>query len=157
MVFSGDLGSSDQPIIRDPSKIEEGDLLWLESTYGNRLHKSKEETTEELLKIIRKEIQDGSKVVIPAFAIGRTQEVIYPLSELIRKGLLPSIPVYVDSPLAISATEIYKKNSDYFDQETQEILSQGENPLELPEIIYTRSTEESKAINEDSRPGIIIS
>ena len=157
LVFSGDLGSLDQPIIKDPTKIEKGDVLWLESTYGNRLHKSREETVNELLKIIQEAIRDQAKVVIPAFAVERTQDIIYTLGQLIRKDLIPSIPVYIDSPLAISATKIFHKNSDYFDEETKALLLAGENPLELPEIIYTHTTEESKAINEDSRPGIIIS
>jgi metallo-beta-lactamase family protein len=157
LVFSGDLGGLNQPLVRDPSKIEEGDVLWLESTYGNRLHKSKEETEKELLTIIRESIRDQAKVVIPAFAVERTQDIVYTIGRWMRGGLVPSLPVYIDSPLAVSATEIFGRNSDCFDQETQEILSRGENPLELPEIVYTQSTEESKAINEDSRAGIIIS
>jgi metallo-beta-lactamase family protein len=157
LVFSGDLGSRGQPIVRDPFPVGEGDALWLESTYGNRLHKSREETVEEFLKIVREAIREQAKVVIPAFAIERTQDIIYTIGQLIRKGLIPSLPVYIDSPLAISATEIFKKNSDCFDQETKALLLGGEDPLELPEILYTQSTEESKAINEDSRPGIIIS
>jgi len=157
LVFSGDLGSSDQPIIRDPSLVEEGDVLWLESTYGNRLHKSREETVQELLGIIQNAIRHQAKVIIPAFAVERTQDIIYTIGQLIREGLIPSVPVYIDSPLAISATEIFKRNSDCFDEETKALLLGGENPLELPEIIYTQTTEESKAINEDTRPGIIIS
>ncbi len=157
LIFSGDLGNFDQPIVRDPSVVEEGDVLWLESTYGDRLHRSKEETVQELLKIIREAIAHQAKVVIPAFAVGRTQDIIYTLGQSIRRGALPPIPVYIDSPLAISATEIFKKNSDCFDRETQEILSGGENPLDIPGIRYTRTTEESKAINEDSRPGVIVS
>src|SRR4030043_2160928 len=157
MVFSGDLGSSDQPIIRDPSRVEEGDVLWLESTYGNRLHKSREETVNELLKIIQEAIRDQAKVVIPAFAVERTQDIIYTIGQLIRKDLIPSIPVYIDSPLAISATEIFHRNPDCFDEETKGLLLGGEDPLELPQIKYTRTTEESKAINEDPRSGIIIS
>ncbi len=157
LVFSGDLGSPNQPIVRDPTWIEEADLLWLESTYGDRLHKSRDETVQELLQIIRQAIRDQAKVIIPAFAVERTQDVIFTLGQLIRKGLIPSIPVYIDSPLAISATEIFKRNSDCFDRETQEILSSGENPLALSQLIYTRTTEESRAINGDSRPGIIIS
>ena len=157
LVFSGDLGCSGQPIVRDPSRVEEGDLLWLESTYGNRLHKSREETTEELLKIIQQAIRDQAKVVIPAFAIGRTQEVIYIIGELIRKGSIPSVPVYVDSPLAISATEIFNRNPEHFDEETRALLRGGESPLELPEIVCTQTTEASKAINEDPRAAIIIS
>jgi metallo-beta-lactamase family protein len=157
LVFSGDLGNSGQPIVRDPTWIKEADLLWLESTYGNRFHKSREETVQELLKIIQEAIAHPSKVIIPAFAVDRTQNIIYTLGEFMRERLIPSIPVYIDSPLAISTTEIFKKNSDCFDRETKEIISQGGNPLDLPEIIYTRTTEESKAINEDERPGIIIS
>jgi metallo-beta-lactamase family protein len=157
LVFSGDLGSPDQPIVRDPTWIEEADLLWLESTYGDRLHKSRDETVQELFQIIRQAIQDQAKVIIPAFAVERTQDVIFTLGQLIRKGLIPSIPVYIDSPLAIAATEIFKRNPDCFDRETREILSSGENPLALSQLIYTRTTEESRAINGDSRPGIIIS
>jgi len=157
IIFSGDLGNFDQPIVRDPSIIEEGDVLWLESTYGDRFHKSREETVQELLKIVQEAISHRAKVVIPAFAVERTQDIVYTLGQAIRSGTLPLIPVYIDSPLAISATEIFKKNSDCFDQETQDILSGGENPLEIPGIRYTRTTEESKAINEDTRPGIIVS
>jgi metallo-beta-lactamase family protein len=157
LIFSGDLGNSDQPIIRDPSIVEEGDVLWLESTYGNRLHKSREETVQELLKIVQEAIAHQAKVVIPAFAVERTQDIIYTLGEFIREGSIPSIPVYIDSPLAISATEIFKRNADCFDQETKVLLSGGENPLEIPGIIYTQTTEESIAINENPRAGIIIS
>jgi metallo-beta-lactamase family protein len=157
IVFSGDLGNFDQPIVRDPSIIEEGNVLWLESTYGDRLHKSREETVEELLRIVQEAISHRAKVVIPAFAVERTQDIIYTLGQSVRSGALPPIPVYIDSPLAISATEIFKKNSDCFDRETQKILSGGDNPLEIPGILYTRTTEESKAINEDLGPGIIVS
>ena len=157
LVFSGDLGQAHRPLVRDPSTIEEADILWLESTYGDRFHKSREETEQELLQIIQDAIDHQSKVIIPAFAVDRTQAVIYTLGEFIRKKLIPSIPVYIDSPLAISATEIFKKNSDCFDEETRNILLGGEDPLELPQIVYARTTEESKAINEDSRSGIIIS
>jgi metallo-beta-lactamase family protein len=157
LVFSGDLGNWNQPIVRDPFSMVGGDVLWLESTYGNRLHKSREETVQEFLRIVQESIHHQAKVVIPAFAVERTQDIIYTIGQLIRKGLIPSIPVYIDSPLAISATEIFKRNSDCFDQETKELLLGGEDPLELPEMIYTQTTEESKAINEDSRPGIIIS
>ncbi len=157
LVFSGDLGGSGQPIVRDPATVEEADVLWLESTYGDRLHKSREETVNELLKIIQEAIRDHAKVVIPAFAVERTQDIIYTIGQLMRKGLIPPLPVYIDSPLAISATEIFNRNSDCFDEETKGILLGGGNPLELPEILYTQTTQESKAINEDSRPGIIIS
>lgn len=157
LIFSGDLGNFDQPILRDPSIVEEGDILWLESTYGDRLHKTREETVEELLKIVQEALAHRAKVVIPAFAVERTQDIIYTLGQFIREGSIPPIPIYIDSPLAISATEIFKKNPDCFDRETQDLLSGGENPLDLPGILYTRTTEESKAINEDPGPGIIVS
>jgi len=157
IIFSGDLGNLDQPFLRDPTIMEQGDVLWLESTYGDRLHKTREETVRELLKIIQEAVADQAKVVIPAFAIERTQDIIYTLGQFIREGAIPPIPVYIDSPLAISATEIFKKNSDCFDKETQDLLLGGENPLDLPSIHYTQTTEESKAINKDSRPGIIVS
>jgi len=88
--------------------VKEGDVLWLESTYGNRLHKSREETLQELLEIVREAIEHQAKVVIPAFAVERTQDIIYTIGQSIRKGLIPSIPIYIDSPWAISATEIFK-------------------------------------------------
>ena len=157
LVFSGDLGSLNQPLVRDPSKIERGDVLWLESTYGNRFHKSRKETVNELSKIIQEAICDQAKVVIPAFAVGRTQDIIYTIGQLIREGAISPIPIYIDSPLAISATEIFQRNSDCFDEETKALLLGGRNPLEPPEIVYTRTMEESKAINEDSRAGIIVS
>ena len=157
LVFSGDLGNSNQPIVRDPAWIEEADVLWVESTYGDRLHRSRDETVQELLQIIQQAIRDQAKVVIPAFAVERTQNIIFTLHQFLGKGLLPSVPVYIDSPLAISATEIFKRNTDCFDQETRDLLLGGDNPLELPQLAYTRTTEESRAINEDARTGIIIS
>jgi len=156
LVFSGDLGGLGQPIVKDPAVIEEGDVLWLESTYGDRLHRSKEETVTELLGILQEAIRSRAKVIIPAFAIERTQDIIFIIGQFMRKGRIPSVPVYLDSPLAISATEIFQRNQESFDQETKDLLLGGENPLEPPEIICTRTTEESKKINEDKRPGIII-
>lgn len=157
LVFSGDLGNSDLPIVRDPSPIEEGDVVFIESTYGDRQHRTREETVQELLAILQDAIRHGSKVIIPAFAVERTQDIVYTIGQLIRTGSIPSIPVYIDSPLAISATEIFKKNSDCFDEETRAILLGGQSPLEYSEIVYARTTEDSKAIDEDKGPGVVIS
>jgi metallo-beta-lactamase family protein len=157
LVFSGDLGSPGAPLVRDPAFIEEGDFLWLESTYGNRLHKSREETVREFLGILRETIANQGKVIIPAFAVERTQDILYTLSGFFREGLIPPLPVYLDSPLAISATEIFRRNADCFDEETRHLLREGRDPLALPGLVYTRTVEESRAINEDTRPGIIIS
>jgi metallo-beta-lactamase family protein len=157
LVFSGDLGSPGAPLVRDPAFIEEGDFLWLESTYGNRLHKSREETVRELLGILREAIASQGKVIIPAFAVERTQDILYTLAGFFREGLIPPLPVYIDSPLAISATEIFRRNADCFDDETRQLLREGNDPLALPGLVCTRTVEESRAINEDTRPGIIIS
>lgn len=157
LVFSGDLGGLDQPLVRDPSIVEEANILWLESTYGNRLHKSRRETVEEFLEIIKDAIKEKGKVIIPAFAVEKAQDIIYTIGQFIREGFIPEIPVYIDSPLAISATEIFKKNSECFDEETKRLILDNQNPLEPSWLIYTKSIEESKAINEDLRPGVIIS
>lgn len=157
LVFSGDLGNRNQPIVRDPTPIEGGDLVWLESTYGDRLHKSREGTVAEFLGILQEAIANRSKVIIPAFAVERTQDILYTIGQFLRDHLIPPVPIYIDSPLAIAATEVFKRNADSFDQEMGELLRKGESPLELPEIVLAQTTEESKAINEDGRPGIIIS
>ena len=155
--FSGDIGRRKLPLIRDPILPDRADVLMMECTYGDKQHRDPELAYEELRQVATRTLERRGKVIIPAFAVERTQDIIYTLGQFIREGLIPSIPVYIDSPLAISATEIFKKNSDYFDRETEQILSGGDDPLDLPEMIYTRTTEKSKAINEDKGAGIIIS
>jgi metallo-beta-lactamase family protein len=157
VVFSGDIGNWKQPIIRDPSFIEEADYLVIESTYGNRLHKSIEDTERELVEIVKKAIQDQEKVIIPAFAVERTQDLIYILGDLARRGLLSFIPVYIDSPLATAATEVFKRYPNYFDDESRVIMENGRSPLDLPGLIFTRTSEESKKINEKKEAAIVIS
>jgi metallo-beta-lactamase family protein len=156
LVFSGDVGRQRQPIIRDPQPIEEAKVLFLESTYGDRLHKTEEDTRQEFLSIINQAVQDGEKVIVPAFAVGRTQEILYLLHAFHRKRQLPKIPVYVDSPLAIAATEIFKKHPECFDEEARALLRQGDEPLDLPQLVLVRSTEDSKAINETKGAAIVI-
>ena len=143
-------------IVPDPDIIEEADFLFVESTYGNRQHKSLEESKAELLSAILEGIKNGEKIIIPAFAIERTQELLYILHEFRKNGQYPSIPVFLDSPLAISATEIFKKFPEYFDEEMTRLLDQGETPLALPELKYSRTAEESMAINQHKGPAIII-
>jgi len=155
-VFSGDIGRQDALIVPDPDIIEEADFLFVESTYGNRQHKSLEESKSELLSAIQEGIKNGEKIIIPAFAIERTQEILYILHEFRKNGQYPSVPVYLDSPLAISATEIFKKFPEYFDEEMTRLLDQGETPLALPELKYSRTAEESMAINQQKGPAIII-
>ncbi len=156
LVFSGDLGSTDQPIIRNPTYIKEADVVFIESTYGNRLHKSKKGTYQELKEVIIAAHQDGGNVVIPAFAVERTQEVLYVLNELYHEKQIPHMDVYVDSPLAISATEIFANHPECFDEATIAKLRTGDHPLEFPGMHFSRSAEESMALNEIKKGAIII-
>lgn len=156
VIFSGDIGRKEALIVADPDIIEEADFLFVESTYGDRQHKTQEESQSELVSAIKEGIKNGEKIIIPAFAIERTQEILYLLHEFRKNGQIPSIPVYLDSPLAISATEIFKKFPEYFDDEMTRLVAQGENPLNLPELIYSRTAEESMAINRQKGSAIII-
>jgi len=158
MVFSGDIGRPSQLIIKDPSTVTEADFLFLESTYGNRNHKDEDASLDELAEAIRYSYDRGEKVIIPAFAVERTQEIIYSLHLLAKEGRLPpDMPVYVDSPLAIKATEIFQKYSAYFDEQALALLKNGENPLSLPQLHFTETTEASMAINESRGPAVVIS
>jgi metallo-beta-lactamase family protein len=156
MVFSGDLGKKNQLIVQDPQEIFDADYLFLESTYGNRLHRSLDESKEELLEAIQYAVSHKEKVLIPAFAVERTQEILYILGEFQRAGRLPKIPIFVDSPLAIKATEIFRKNKKYYDEEAQAILDRGYDPFNMPNVRYSATTEESRAINETKGSAIII-
>ncbi|MBN1500394.1 MAG: MBL fold metallo-hydrolase [Spirochaetes bacterium] len=157
IVFSGDLGPDDQAIIKNAEVLDDADILLIESTYGDRLHKSKTDTYAEFEKIINDAYNKQGNIIIPSFAVERTQEIIYTLGFLFREGKIPKIPVYIDSPLAISATEIFRKNPDCFDEATKTMLSRGESPLNFPNLTYTRSTQESKDLNKKAKGAIIIS
>ncbi len=156
IVFSGDIGKNDQLIVRDPHEIFDADYLFLESTYGNRLHRSFEQSKEELLEAIQFSVSHNEKIIIPAFAVERTQEILYILGEFHRQGLLPNIPIYLDSPLAIKATEIFRKNKAYYDKEAQAIVDQGYDPFDMPSLHFTPATKDSMAINESIGSAIII-
>ena len=157
IVFSGDLGRKDQLIVRDPHEIIDADYVFIESTYGDRLHRSFEDSKDEFLDAIRYSVSCGEKIVIPAFAVERTQEIIYVLSDFCRQGLIPDIPVYLDSPLAIKATEIFRENKKCYDQEAKAIVDQGYDPFDMPNLRFTLTTRESMAINETPGSAIIIS
>lgn len=157
VVFSGDIGPKDQAIICDPQVVEDADILLVESTYGDRLHKKKSDTYEEFKTIINEAYNRKGNIIIPAFAIERTQEIIYTLSKLLKEGQIPSMPIYIDSPLAISATEIFKRNKDLFDDEMRKRILTGDSPLEFQNLHYTRSTDESKWLNTEAKGAIIIS
>jgi metallo-beta-lactamase family protein len=156
IVFSGDLGKKDQLIVRDPHEIFDADYLFLESTYGNRLHRTFDQSKEELLEAIQHAVSHQQKIMIPAFAVERTQEILYILGEFHRAGHIPDIPIYVDSPLAIKATKIFRKNKKYYDEEAQAIVDQGYDPFDMPNLQFTESTEESIAINKRSGSAIVI-
>lgn len=158
LVFSGDLGRPNQLLMKDPSNSETADFLFLESTYGNRDHKNEDQSREELLEAVNYSYEHGQKVIIPAFALERTQEVLYSLYLLHREGRLPvGMPIFLDSPLAIRATQIFSKHFRYFDAGTRELFRSGEDPLRLPGLRFTESPGESMAINTHKGPAIIIS
>jgi metallo-beta-lactamase family protein len=158
LVFSGDIGRPSQLMMEDPSVVAEADFLFLESTYGNRNHKNEADSLDELAEAIDYSYTRGEKVIIPAFAVERTQEMIYSLHLLHNAGRLPKdMPVYVDSPLAIQATEIFNRYQAYFDEDAKKLLKKGDDPLKLPQLHFTLTTQESMAINSIAGPAIVIS
>ncbi len=160
LVFSGDLGQNNQPILRDPDTIKEADYLFVESTYGNRLHEKFEDRVEKLHEIIDKTVKRGGNVIIPSFAIGRTQELLYHLNELKEdpsNRFLEGVKVFIDSPLAISATKIFQDNPQCFDENTVKLLKSGDNPFEFDDLYFTRKAEESMEINKIKGGAVIIS
>lgn len=159
IVFSGDLGNKDIPIMQNPSIISDADYLILESTYGNKNHKDIRNTNLFLLDIITDTIEKGGNVVIPSFAVGRTQEILYMLNMLKESKFskIKEIPVFIDSPLAIDATKVFENNWDLFDNETKELIKKGDHPFEFPNLILTETAEESKAINFYKGSSIIVS
>ena len=161
-VFSGDLGVLDRPILRDPTIIKKADYVIMESTYGNRLHPENATSIEQLLDIVIKTTRRGGTVVIPSFAVGRTQELIYEFNRFYLerpeyKDELEKLTVYIDSPMATTATEVFRRNAQVFDEETKAYILKGDNPLDFPNLRFTRSTAESQALNMDRKPKIIIS
>ena len=157
IVFSGDLGSKDQALVNDPTIIEEADYVLIESTYGNRQHKNKDDTYDEFKDIINALLNNKGNIVIPSFAVERTQEVICIIRKMQDAGDIPIIPVYIDSPMAIFATEVFQNNKEYLDEESRAMIDSGKSPLEFENLHFTRSTEESKALNQLARGAIIIS
>ena len=166
-VFTGDIGNNDIPLLASPTMIESADYLIMESTYGSRLHMRNDDKANLFLDVVSRTLEKGGTVVIPSFAVGRTQEIVYELNkikdqtddeEFKRKyDKLMKIPVFVDSPLAISATEIFRDNADLFDDDVKEAMQKGDNPLEFKGLQFTRTAEESKALNERNESSIIIS
>jgi metallo-beta-lactamase family protein len=157
VVFSGDLGRKNRPILRDPVTVPEADVLIMESTYGDREHKPEYPDRDALRDIVNRTVQRGGKIIIPAFAVGRTQELVYYLQELFRAGEVPRLPIYVDSPLAINATNIFRLHPQAYDQQMADLILAGEDPLSMNDINYTYSADASRAINHLDGPAVIIS
>jgi metallo-beta-lactamase family protein len=156
LAFTGDLGRRGLPILRDPQTVPGIDCLITESTYGNRLHGDITAVEEELRQVILDAVKRGGKLLIPAFAVERTQEIVYTIHRLVNAGRLPPIPVYVDSPLALDATEIFRLHPEVFDSETSEFIRQREDPFGFHRLTYIRTAEESKKLNDLKGPMVII-
>ncbi|OHB97632.1 MAG: MBL fold hydrolase, partial [Planctomycetes bacterium RIFCSPLOWO2_12_38_17] len=157
LVFSGDLGQKNLPLIKDPTPIEEGDYVFIESTYGNRKHKGIKETIEELATAVSESIKRGGNVIIPAFAVGRTQDILYILNQLTREGKLDHTQVFVDSPMALQATRVILKHPECLDAETSELIENKQFPRGSLTLKFTETAEDSMEINKIKNSAIIIS
>ncbi len=158
LLFSGDIGRRDLPILRDPVFPGPVDYLVMECTYGDTIHPAPEEACHKLGEVLRRTFDRGGKVIIPAFAVGRTQTLLYNIHQLIDDGLIPHVPIYVDSPLAFNATEIFRRHPEVFDEETLEFLRRDPRGqgLGLDLVTFTRTVEESKALNDRRGPMILL-
>jgi metallo-beta-lactamase family protein len=156
IVFSGDLGRPNTPIIRDPAAMTGADYVIVESTYGGREHEPSEVATRMLAEAVRATADAGGVLLIPSFAIGRTQEVVWELDRLIDKGEIPMLPLYLDSPMASKASEIYRRHPEFYDEQTAKLLKEGDTPLDYPDQHITRSVDDSKAIATADRPYMIV-
>lgn len=159
LVFSGDLGREGIPIIRDPETIERADILIMESTYGNRLHETYTQSHERLVKVINDTYQRGGSIVMPAFAVGRTQQLVLALHELMEADKIPNFPIYVDSPLAVNVTSVFEMHPECYDDEIRQFMFNYDvdNPFGFDDLTYIRKVEDSKALNTLRTPHIVIS
>lgn len=157
LIFSGDVGRPGSAIIRDPDVLPGVDYLIMESTYGDRLHKDTEAVSLKLAEIINRTCRRGGKIIVPAFAVGRTQQLVLLLHELSNQKKIPGIPIFVDSPLAVDVTKVFRKHSECFDAETRRYLLEGEDPFGFQRLRYLRDVSESKALNDLHGPFVVIS
>ncbi len=156
--YSGDIGRPDMPIVHDPNQLRDLDILLMETTYGNRIHSEYGDVEDELAKIINDTSKNGGKIIIPSFAVGRTQLIVYLLHKLFDTNRIPEIPIYVDSPMAVHATEVFRSHFDELDREANRVfLENHQDPFGFRRLKYVESVEESKALNSLSYPHIIIS
>ena len=156
IVFSGDLGNSPAPIIKDTETMAGADYCVVESTYGDRVHEREDRREEELEDAVEDVVKSGGVLIVPAFAMERTQDLLYHLNELVEKGRIPRVPVFIDSPLAIKLTAVYKKYETYFDEDAYRLVKSGEDIFNFPGLHLTLTTEESKSINGVPPPKIVI-
>ncbi len=156
ILFSGDVGRRNMPIINDPEQFESADYVLMESTYGDRTHGEVKDIPGELARIINETHKAGGNIVIPSFAVERTQELLYHLNALLRENRIPHLFTFVDSPMAVSVTEIFRKHPELFDAETRELLRKGMHPCDLPGLTMSRTVDQSKAINHIKGTAIII-
>lgn len=156
--FSGDIGRNDMPIIRNPNVLRDLDLLIMESTYGNRLHEVSDAVEDEVAETVKLVIERGGKIIIPSFAVGRTQLLVYVLHKLFDQNRIPVIPIYVDSPLAVEATKVYQTHPECYDRETYRLFIQNnQDPFGFGRLTYIKNVEQSKELNDKKEPCIIIS
>ena len=155
-MFSGDIGRRGTPIVRDPTVMSAADYVLLESTYGGREHEPLATSAEVLAETVRAVSESGGVLLVPAFAIGRTQDMVYELDRLLAAARIPKLPLYLDSPMASTATDIYRRHSEYFDDETRALLGAHEEPLDYPGAIVTNDPARSRAIHETERPYMIV-
>ena len=156
IVFSGDLGRPGTPIIRDPTIQTSADYVLIESTYGGREHEPEAEAIRILTETVRMVADAGGVLLVPSFAIGRTQEIVFALDRLLEQGAIPELPLYLDSPMASKASDIYRRHSEYFDEETRALLQHGDTPLDYPNQTETRDVKDSQAIAHAPRPYMIV-
>jgi metallo-beta-lactamase family protein len=156
IVFSGDLGRPGTPILRDATPMREADYVVVESTYGGREHEPSAESVRMLAEVVRATSDAGGVLLIPSFAIGRTQEVVWELDRLIERGEIPMLPLYLDSPMASRASDVYRHHPEFYDEETRKLLAGGNTPLDYPDQTITRSADESKGIATAQRPYMIV-
>jgi len=156
LLFSGDVGRWNKPILRDPTLFDQADYVLVESTYGDRLHESQETISDELARVISSTVEAAGNILIPSFALERSQEVLYYLNELLIKDRIPHLVVFVDSPMALSVTEVFQHHTELFDKEMLALIRQGKSPFDFPGLTMVRTVDQSKAINYIAGSAMII-
>ena len=157
LAFSGDLGRGNNDLLRDPDHPRDVDYLMMESTYGNREHESLADVNDRVCAIINRAVERSGKIIVPSFAVGRTQQLLYTLYELVKTRCIPELPVFVDSPLSLQATEVFRRHPECFNRKFYDVMKNRENPFSTPNITYVQSVEESMALNDIKKPCVIMS